>query len=161
MLKSIPIGSPRSDIASILTAIGGGRSPDPKEIAPGVYLLTHWNATEYFGEYIVNAEYGHINQSFGDNWISEYGVCDTYQQVLDRYPILLDESRAFIITLVSIKKSEQSPSGGWRWHKWGEYIGTKNPQYEYLFDEGPDIEEVFTYHIYELCMEKLQGASLV
>jgi hypothetical protein len=37
----------------------------------------------------------------------------------------------------------------WRWHKWGEYIGTKNPQHEYLYDEDESIQEVFCYHIYK------------
>jgi hypothetical protein len=47
-------------------------------------------------------------------------------------------------------KANQSHEGGWRWHKWGEYIGKYEPQYEYLYDE-PEIEKVYVYHIYEKC----------
>jgi len=78
-----------------------------------------------------------------------YGVCDNIDQILNKYPELQNSDRKFIVSLVSMLKSEQSKSGGWRWHKWGEYIGEQNPTHEYLYDE-PEIEEVFVYHIYEL-----------
>lgn len=77
-----------------------------------------------------------------------YGVCDNYQQVLKEYPELENSNKRFVLSLHSIKRSEQSSSGGWRWHKNGNYIGEYEPQYEYLYDE--DIEEVFVYHIYEM-----------
>lgn len=79
--------------------------------------------------------------------IGPYGVCDNVEQVLEQCPELITSDRQFLITLTRVTKSEQE-EGGWRWHKWGAYIGTQNPQCEYLIDE-PDIEEVFCYHIYE------------
>lgn len=83
-----------------------------------------------------------------DKWV-EYGVCDNYEQIIERNKELLaDESKTYVIGLSSVKKSSQSPQGGWRWHKWGEYIGTQNPQHEYLYDED-DIDLVYSYHIYE------------
>ena len=41
---------------------------------------------------------------------------------------------------------------GWRWHKWGPYIGTLNPQYEYLDDEnfGDDFEYVLCFELYKV-----------
>lgn len=80
--------------------------------------------------------------------ISEYGVCDTHTQILEQCPELQDPNREFLIILTPVKKQNQSSEGGWRWHKWGPYIGDKKPQCEYLYDE-PRIEEVFVYHIYE------------
>ena len=78
-----------------------------------------------------------------------YGVCDHYQQILDKCPLLVEsKERKFVITITSVKRANEPSGGGWRWHKWGEYIGSKNPQCEYLYDEK-DIEEVFVYHIYE------------
>jgi len=82
------------------------------------------------------------------HWLEPYGVCDTAQQVLDIYPILQkDEDRAFIVMFTPVLKVNQSSDGGWRWHKWGSYIGKENPECEYLYNE--DIEGVFVYHIYE------------
>lgn len=80
---------------------------------------------------------------------SNYGVCDNYEQVLNQYPELQNSNKKFVVSLTPMTKSEEPESGGWRWHKWGEYIGEQNPTHEYLYDE-PEIEEVFVYHIYEL-----------
>lgn len=83
---------------------------------------------------------------------SEYGVCDSWQQLLEYYPHLEKSEDKYAVTLVRITKKDNqdengSGYGGWRWHKWGPYIGTQKPQCEYIGDE-PEIEEVFTYHIY-------------
>lgn len=76
-----------------------------------------------------------------------YGVCDNINQVLDKYKAVVDNPHnQIVITLSSIKKSEQDPNGGWRWHKWGEYIGTHKIKHEYLYDEE-GIEEVLCFHI--------------
>lgn len=78
-----------------------------------------------------------------------YGVCDNLEQILQTIPeITEDQNRQFIITLTPVLKKLQSDGGGWRWHKWGEYIGTQKPTAEYLYDE-PEIEKVYVFHIYE------------
>lgn len=66
--------------------------------------------------------------------INEYGVCDHYTQILEQCPELNDTGRTFLITLTYPVKRKNQPSSGVRWHKWGPYIGSKNPQYEYLYD---------------------------
>lgn len=38
--------------------------------------------------------------------------------------------------------------GGWRWEKWGPYIGTQRSVADYLHDE-PDIDYVYTFHVYK------------
>ncbi len=81
---------------------------------------------------------------------NNYGICDNYKQILKEYPELKkDKNRKFVITLSMICKDQQSKNGGWRWHKWGKYIGKKKPKCEYLYDE-PKIDEVLIYHIYEV-----------
>jgi hypothetical protein len=80
---------------------------------------------------------------------SNYGICDNYQQVIDFYPELNDKNRKFVISLCKISKKNQPKNGGWRWHKWGDYIGIQNPQCEYIYYE-PKIEEVYVYHIFEM-----------
>mgnify|MGYP000101825354 CR=1 FL=1 len=52
------------------------------------------------------------------------------------------------VSFVRIRRDEQSSSGGWRWHKWGKYIGKQKPQCEYIYDE-PEIEEVYTFSVYQ------------
>lgn len=58
--------------------------------------------------------------------------CDHFQKVLDLHPV--------------IATSPKPRRYGWRWCKWGEYIGDYTPDHEYLYDEE-GIEEVFVYQI--------------
>ena len=53
-----------------------------------------------------------------------------------------------VIAIVLIIKKFQPEDGGWRWHKWGPYIGVKEPHAEYIFDEGDDIKFVWCFHLY-------------
>lgn len=83
-----------------------------------------------------------------DELISSYGVCDTVEQVLERYKSVIDNPNVQIVINVSpITKSSQPSDGGWRWHKWGEYIGTQEPTQEYLYDEE-HIDEVLIFHVF-------------
>lgn len=80
-----------------------------------------------------------------------YGVCDSPEQLLEHLPHLAEDPEAYMVAMVEIRRDRQSDRGGWRWHKWGPYIGTQNPQHEYLYDEK-HIDSVFTYHVYRVVM---------
>jgi hypothetical protein len=84
-----------------------------------------------------------------DRYISAYGVCDDYKQILEFVPEIIYSEDRYVIGLTEVNKREEFSWGGWRWHKWGEYIGVQNPQEEYLYDE-PVIEKVYCYHIYKI-----------
>lgn len=79
----------------------------------------------------------------------DYGVADTFEQITQRWPELETDPRSFVILVREITRDDQPDRGGWRWHKWGDYIGTHSPRHEYLADE-PDIESVITFHIVEV-----------
>ena len=84
-----------------------------------------------------------------NDWVSS-GVCDSYVQVLEYYEKLFsDPNKKYVVGLSTVRRSDQSPEGGWRWHKWGRYIGTQNPQHEYLYDDKC-IDQVYCYRIYEI-----------
>lgn len=79
--------------------------------------------------------------------IGSYGVADNIEQVLERYKNVIDnQDTKIIITAAPITKDDQPEDGGWRWHKWGQYIGEQEPQCEYLYDE-PVIDEVIIFHV--------------
>lgn len=80
---------------------------------------------------------------------ADYGVCDYPEQVAEVYPSLESDSRRFLVAFNIIRYADQGEMG-WRWHKWGPYIGTRDPQGEYLADEAPDFGDVYTFSIYEL-----------
>lgn len=76
-----------------------------------------------------------------------YGVADSVSQIYRKYrKVLKNPDYLFIVDVSKIRKCDQPEHGGWRWHKWGDYIGHKKPQYEYLYDE-PNIDFVYIFHI--------------
>lgn len=84
-----------------------------------------------------------------DEWV-KYGVCDNYEQILEKYKnILNNPNKNFVIGLSTVERDGQPSDGGWRWHKWGEYIGNQNPEHEYLYDDI-HINKVYCFHIYEI-----------
>lgn len=120
---------------------------------------------QMFGDYMQNPEpgilivplnYNHCligvkekYPKFNDRDLGPYGVCDSVENFKEVYASLLTDPRSFCVLFTPMRRSEQSPDGGWRWHKWGSYIGKMDPQCEYLYNE-PLIEEVFVFSILEL-----------
>jgi hypothetical protein len=86
---------------------------------------------------------------FDENAPHNYGVCDDYHQILERWPEIESSERKFIICLTPIIRTEQPSSGGWRWHKWGTYIGDHEITAEYIYD-CKDVIMVYCFHIYEI-----------
>lgn len=80
---------------------------------------------------------------------SDHGVCDTPEQVLEKWPQLATDPRRFIIFFTEVRREHQSERQGWRWEKWGPYIGTKDSQAEYLYDE-PEIESVLVFQVLQM-----------
>jgi hypothetical protein len=120
-------------------------------IADGVYLIRHFNLDTMLKDlgYEVNSFY------FDDlnvTW-DVYGVCDSPEQLLNKINDVKKSSRKYVIGMCRIDKKRQPDQGGWRWHKWGDYIGEQNPSTEYLKDE-PTIETVYTFHIYKITHHK-------
>ena len=85
----------------------------------------------------------------------DYGVADNASQVLDYYEHLLSQNgnymdnRKFVILMTPVFRENQHEGGGWRWHKWGRYIGEFEPQCEYLYDER-GIDYVWVFNIREI-----------
>lgn len=62
---------------------------------------------------------------------------------------MFEEGNKYIVELRSVYRDTQPREDGWRWSKWGTYLGTQERRSEYLYDE-PDISCVFTYHIFKI-----------
>lgn len=138
MLVSEP-NALRVDPIMTMIALAGGRISKPREIKPGLYEIGHFGSSDFLPNY----------ENYPDVSVGPYGVCDSPEQLLEKCPELEgDMTRLFVVTVTKISKDSESSEDGWRWHKWGDYIGDQNPQCEYLYDE-PEIDEVYTFHIYE------------
>jgi len=124
--------------AGLFGTLVGGFAAD--KLQTGIYRVRHFGSSKWPPGY---EQYPEVSRSLGP-----HGVCDSVEQILKHYPCVeLDTSRRFVIAITQVSRSEQPPDGGWRWHKWGEYIGDYTPQHEYLYDET--IDGVLIYHIYE------------
>lgn len=124
----------------LLSLIGSisGRGSDQK-LQDGIYEIGHFGSSHFLRDY---------EHYIDDLSVGGYGVCDSVDNLLDKCPELTKSERKFVVTVTPIRRGDEPKEGGWRWHKWGEYIGKYEPQCEYISDE-PEIEEVLIYHVYE------------
>lgn len=126
----------------ILDTISGGQLT--RKIETGVYSCGHWS----FDQYLAQAH---------DKWpelpdgLNAFGVADDLANIKEVYKVVWElPERQFVLAINKILKAEQPADGGWRWHKWGPYVGKMEPKHEYLFDESDYINDVYTFHFYEL-----------
>lgn len=137
---------PRPDakgMAPILEAIGRGKPPGAVRLEKGCYQISHFSFNHMIC--VPLDEFPTI-----EGLDNSYGVCDSPEQFFGLYRTILEGSGdQFCVSFTELCKADESPEGGWRWHKWGPYIGTQDPQMEYLYDE-PVIERVFVYSVYKL-----------
>ena len=149
-----PVFTQDNPIVALLNAISGNSSKtqEPIQLASGIYEISHFN-----GESLLDrsqgwaADFKHQYPTLAtidDDYFGSYGVCDNYQQVLDKCSMLTTSEREFVLFVTAVHKADQYEEGGWRWHKWGEYIGTQTTTCEYLYDE-PLVDMVYVYHITE------------
>jgi hypothetical protein len=84
-----------------------------------------------------------------------FGISDNIEQIKKYYKEEIeDNKRKFFIACTPVfqDKENKGKGGGWRWHKWGKYIGELNTQFEYLDDEdfGDDFKYVIVFKIVEI-----------
>ena len=117
-----------------------------KRIQQGIYEIYHFGSSDFLS--FDNGYYRWDTEDTRLLSIDVYGVCDSIEQIIKQCPELQDPIRQFVITVTPIIRKDEPPSGGWRWHKWGSYIGRHTPEHEYIYDEK-NIEKVLVYHIHE------------
>lgn len=111
----------------------------------GVYIATlnfdHF-INSFCKSHVIDKDFCSNNLDFS---FDSFGVCDNVDQAMEygrkRFKGIDHEC---VLRLYPVIKTEQHPVGGWRWRKWGDYIGTQTPTTEYIYDE-PNIEMVFCF----------------
>lgn len=83
--------------------------------------------------------------------VDMYGSADNLKQILHKFRMCLMSTDKYVLSYHPVLKSDQSPDGGYRFHKNGEYIGNKRSKHnhEYLYDE-PKIDHILQYHWYKV-----------
>jgi hypothetical protein len=87
------------------------------------------------------------NNDYFETTLATYGVADNIEQIKNKYKELIDSKNPIVISISEIRKDEQPEYDGWRWHKWGEYIGSKEITSEYIYNE-PEIDSVYVFTVY-------------
>lgn len=139
-------------VVAVLLAIGNNISP--QKVSKGIYINAGHNMSNFLDE-TWQRDYSReaINEKIkllmsGEEVLPEYGVCDSVEQFIELFHEKLesDKQNEYVVGLTCVRKDEQSPEGGWRWHKWGEYFGKHKSKCEYLYDEV-GIDEVWCFSI--------------
>lgn len=86
---------------------------------------------------------------------TQYGVADSIEQIKEYFKEEIEDlNRKYFITITPVfqDKDNKGKGDGWRWHKWGEYIGKLDSKCEYLDDEdfGADFKYVICFYLYEV-----------
>lgn len=72
----------------------------------------------------------------GHQWEQSNIVCDSVEQAKTHWHGLIGEAdREFVIVFNTVEREPGKPNSGWRWKKWGPYIGTHEIKHDYLNDE--------------------------
>lgn len=120
---------------------------DPK-LHPELYAFFQQNGVCHLEPGVIISESLNFSITIedADNFASSpYGVCDSLAQLkrTDVWKEIVTDERPMAVILVPIRKSNQNERG-WRWEKWGDYIGQQQPMCDYLYDE-PTIELVYRF----------------
>jgi hypothetical protein len=123
----------RSDVRRELVALGC----DPVRISRGLYVNCGFN-------------FAHAVHCDDLDSLYLFGVADSAEQFLAKFGKQLEESASrYVVGFTEALRSEEPSRGGWRWRKWGPYIGDRTPRCEYLRDE-PEIDRVIVFDVYKV-----------
>ncbi|MCQ2209706.1 MAG: hypothetical protein MJZ34_05390 [Paludibacteraceae bacterium] len=107
----------------------------------GVYLDTqsslHW-CKDYTEDCSRKYAKDYKSDSLLD-FIETYGVADNIAQI--KKFIKKQEAKGYdfgecLISITPILRHLEPSSDGWRWHKWGRYIGNFKHKHEYIYNEN-------------------------
>lgn len=78
---------------------------------------------------------------YGNDFDDEFYLGKSLVKMIELYP-----EYKLVLLMTPHMNTKDCSWGGWRWHKWGEYIGVHEPQHEYLsYEKG--IDYVLSYSL--------------
>lgn len=141
MLRDVEI---RQNFIGSMIAAMNGNSSNVVRLGTGLYQVGHFSLDNCIDRELIVNRFPTFNYEPGS------GVCDDPDQFMELYGSILGcEDRWYVVGFTPVYRDSQPPEGGWRWSKWGPYIGRYEPQAEYLYNE-PEIERVYCFHITEV-----------
>lgn len=116
-----------------------------ERVEEGIYRLGHFNFDHEIAEEGWKVFHSDLPES-----VACYGVCDSIEQFLTDFGgALQSDPRSYCVGFTHVAKHPEraGEGGGWRWHKWGPYVGHGEPTTEYLDDEEGFADGVWTFHV--------------
>lgn len=78
---------------------------------------------------------------YGNDFGDEFYLGKSLVKMIELYP-----EYKLVLLMTPHMNTKDCSWGGWRWHKWGEYLGVHEPQHEYLsYEKG--IDYVLSYDL--------------
>lgn len=78
---------------------------------------------------------------YGNDFDDEFYLGKSLVKMIELYP-----EYKLVLLMTPHMNTKDCSWGGWRWHKWGEYIGVHEPRHEYLsYEKG--IDYVLSYDL--------------
>ena len=108
-----------------------------------------YNIKHFSGNHLIGIK-SYEDESFEIGNYHSYGVCDSPQQFMEDVGPLLEKSDDKFVAFFTHVAKRPGERDGWRWHKWGEYIGKGTPTREYLDDEEQFNDGIYVYHVYRV-----------
>lgn len=115
------------------------------------YNFSHNEFVEF--KDMANIPYDASYRLFAPNYEKiQYGVADSIEQIKEYFSEEVNDTEKTYFIVITPVFQEKEIREGWRWGKWGEYIGKLDSKCEYLNDEdfGDDFKCVFCFHIYPI-----------
>ena len=82
---------------------------------------------------------------YGNDFDDEFYLGKSLVKMIELYP-----EYKLVLLMTPHMNTKDCSWGGWRWHKWGEYLGVHEPQHEYLsYEKG--IDYVLSYDLEIVC----------
>ena len=82
--------------------------------------------------------------------IRAYGLCDNSEQIMHILGKVLEQDhRRWVVSVHPIFRGHEPEHDGFRFDKWGPYVGTRKFTHDYLYD-CTDIDYICVWHIYRI-----------
>lgn len=113
------------------------------------YTLGRW-----YGYEVMRTSHGELDQLVNEGYTGKgklraSGLADNEDQVLARFKHLENHKGKFVIEMHPVLRKNEPELHGFRFHKWGEYIGDFDINREYLYDQK-DMDVIYVFSIIPL-----------
>lgn len=83
------------------------------------------------------------------DYVEVSGLADNEDQVVEKFKHLADREEKFVIEMHPVYRKDEPDTHGFRFHKWGSYIGDREITMEYLYDQT-DMDVIYVFQIVPL-----------